>query len=221
MPEGNADPLDLYRSELFNLCHVGTAAEFSEYHAFLQAHYEPLGFFCGEVLPSAESMMFAIRHCGVLAAIFRLTPVSDPRSDYFDLVPGARDDDGAHRRLLEVNNVVIAREFRASIVLGLILYHAACQAHAARYHYVVGINRFEVLRFFVDFGVIPAEHPPLSLLGKEHLQDFVNYYDTSDARSIAYMHERAKRYFHQELVMRSIRDKYVRPRARRMQHAAH
>jgi hypothetical protein len=115
-----------------------------------------------------------------------------------------------------VNNVVVAQRYRASIVLGLVLYHSACQAHAAGYHFVVGVNRFEVLRFFVDFGVVPAEHPPLSLLGKAHLQDFVNYYDTSDAASIAYMHERARRYFHQELVMRSIREKYVRPRAQRI-----
>src|SRR5262249_43426019 len=154
-----------------------------------------------------RSMMFAIRHCGSLAAIFRLTPVADPQSRYFDLVPGARTDAGHLRSLLEVNNVVIAREFRASITLALILYHSACQAHGAGYHFVAGLNRFEVLRFFVDFGVIPAEHPPLSLLGKEHLQDFVNYYDTADSGSIAYMHERARRYFHQELVMSSIREK--------------
>jgi hypothetical protein len=215
-----ADPLDLYRSELFSLCHIGARDEFDEYQAFLQSHYEPLGFFCGEVLPTARSMMFAIRHCGELAAIFRLTPVTDARSPYFDLVPGARADDGALRRLLEVNNVIIAREFRASIVLGLILYHSACQAHAAGYHYVVGLNRYQVLRFFVDFGVIPAEHAPLSMLGKDHLQDFVNYYDTADPESIRYMHERARRYFHQERVMRSIRDKYVRPRLRRIRERA-
>ena len=216
MPDdvATADPLDLYRSELFALCHIGAAGEFAEYRDFLQAHYEPLGFFCGDVLPTAQSMMFAIRHCGALAAIFRLTPVADPESRYFELVPGARTADGHPRLLLEVNNVVIAREFRASITLGLILYHSACQAHGAGYHFVVGINRFEVLRFFVDFGVVPAEHPPLCLLGKEQLQDFVNYYDTADPASIAYMHERARRYFHQELVMRSIREKYVRPHGR-------
>jgi hypothetical protein len=215
MPE-RADPLDLYRSDLYALCHVGDAREFAEYHRFLQAHYEPLGFFCGDVLPTAQSMMFAIRHCGELAAIFRLTPVQDLQSRYFDLIPGAKADDGAPRRLLEVNNVVIARPYRASIVLGLILYHSACLSHAAAYHYVVGLNRFQVLRFFVDFGVIPAEHAPVSLLGREHLQDFVNYYDTADPASIAYMHERARRYFHQELVMRSLREKYVRPGTRKV-----
>lgn len=208
------DPLDLYRSELYALCHVGSGAQFDEYRDFLQSHYEPLGFFCGEVLPTARSMMFAVRHCGELAAIFRLTPVSDPQSRYFELVPGARTADGQPRRLLEVNNVVVGRGYRASIALALILYHSACQAHAAGYHFVVGLNRFQVLRFFVDFGVIPADHPPLALLDKDHLQDFVNYYDTAEASSIAYLHERARRYFHQELVMRSIREKYVRPRQR-------
>ena len=37
----------------------------------------------------------------------------------------------------------------------------------------------------------------------------VTFYATRDPASIAYMHERAKRYFHQEAVMASIRAKYL------------
>ncbi len=206
------DALALYRRELFDVQRVTHAHELADYHAFLRAHYEPLGFFCAQVLPEADSMLFQVRHRSGLAAIFRLTPVRDPASAYFTLVPGARTVDGRVRRLLEVNNVVIARAFRASIVLGLILYHSACQASAEGYDFVVGMNRFQILRFFVDFGVVPVEHPPQAVLGKDHLQDFVNYYDTADPASLAYMHERARRYFHQELVMRTIHERHVRPK---------
>src|SRR5258707_15277042 len=62
------DPLDLYRSELFALCHVGSADEFAEYRGFLQSHYEPLGFFCGEGVPSAPAVMFALPPRGEAAA---------------------------------------------------------------------------------------------------------------------------------------------------------
>jgi hypothetical protein len=203
--------LELFRLERFDVRRVGDINR-EEYVAFLKDHYQPLGFFCEQVLPRQNSTLFEIRHDGRLAAIFRLTEITEQGSPYFQLVPGACAEGGQRRRLLEVNNVVIAQSFRASIVLGLILYRSACEAHKGGYDFVVGMNRYQILRFFVDFGVIPADHTPIHALGKEHLLDFVNYYDTADPMSIAYMHERAKRYFHQEYVMRSIYDKYIRQR---------
>jgi hypothetical protein len=212
--ESAARALDLFRPELFEVRCVNDDIDRREYHRVLRAHYEPLGFYTEQVLPSADSVLFMVRHEGSIAAIFRLTGVDDPGSPYFDLVPGARDAGGRPRKLLEVNNVVIARTYRASIVLGLLLYRSACEAHARGYDFVVGLNRLQILRFFVAFGIVPVDHPPLRLLGKEHLNDFINYYDTADPVSVAYMHERAKRYFHQEYVMRNIQEKYARPLVR-------
>jgi hypothetical protein len=206
MPE---DALDRYRLERFVLIRVRSDAERAAYDVFLREHYESLGFLCTKVLPSARSMLFMLRHGADLAAIFRLTPIEDPCSPFYAHVPGARRADGRARRLLEVNNVVIDRSYRASIALALILYRSACEAHAGGYDFIVGLNRLQILRFFVDFGVVPVDHAPVHVLGKPHLKDFINYYDTGDAASIAYMHERARRYFHQELVMRSLRQKYA------------
>lgn len=208
--------LDLYRPELYDISVLEGAGDSEEYVEFLRAHYEPLGFMSDGVLPGMDSTLLLIRFQGTLAAIFRLTPVSDGESAYHRLIPGALHNDGTPKRLLEVNNVVIARSYRASAVLGLILYRSACEAHERRFDYVVGLNRYQILRFFVDFGVVPVEAPPIHVLGKSHLCDFINYYDTADAASIAYMHERARRYFHQEYVMRSIQEKYVRPQLRKV-----
>lgn len=216
MNQGEERRLDVYIPELYEIGTIECAHGVEEYLEFLKAHYEPLGFMCGDVLPESDSILIGIRFKGRLAAIFRLTMVTDINSPYHRLIPNAIHRSGERKRLLEVNNVVIAREYRASAVLGLILYRSACEAHSRGYDFVVGLNRYQILRFFVDFGVIPVEAPPIHVLGKDHLSDFINYYDTADPNSIAYMHERAKRYFHQEYVMKSIHEKYVVPERRRL-----
>lgn len=202
---------DLFRPELYTVEPVHTAKAWQEYVRFLEMHYEALGFETKCCQPREESTLYSIRFREELAAIFRLTEITDSRSVYYRLVPGAERDDGSLSRLLEVNNVVIARAFRASAVLGLLLYTSACVGHEQGYQFVVGLNRFQILRYFVDFGVVPAEHAPEYVLGKDHLQDFVNYYNTGDQASVDYMHERARRYFHQEYTMSRLREKYVRP----------
>ncbi|HVT36761.1 MAG TPA: hypothetical protein VHE37_14320 [Nevskiaceae bacterium] len=205
------DPaLAAFRPECFHTRRIGGGNDLAQYQRLLEQTYEPLGFMVSAVLPTAASMQYKVTHCGRIVAIFRLTPVDDGDSAYFHLVPGACAD-GRPRRLLEVNNVVIASPFRATILLGLLLYESAKAAHRLGYDYVVGITRHQALKFFVDFGVVPVDHPPLRLLGKEHLLDFVIYYDTRSPESIGYMHERARRWFHQQYVLRSIHRKYVEP----------
>ena len=214
MPVINAGPqADRFRADSFSLHAIPAQGDATQYDRLLAETYEPLGFMTREFLPSERSQRYYVTHGGHVVAIFRLTRVEDPASAYFELVPGAVRE-GRRAPLAEVNNVVIASPYRASILLGLLLYESAKLAHALECDYVVGITRHQTLRFFVDFGVIPVDHPPLHLLGKPHLLDFVIYYDTRTPASIAYMHERARRYFHQQYVMRNIQEKYVRPALR-------
>lgn len=201
---------DSFRADSFELRAIPSGGESSDYYRLLTQTYEPLGFMTQDILPTRESLRYYVLHGGSVVAIFRMTPVEDDGSPYYGLVPGARIA-GRRRRLAEVNNVIIASPYRASILLGWLLYECAKLAHVQGYDYVVGITRHQTLRFFVDFGVIPVDHPPLQLLGKDHLLDFVIYYDTRSPDSVAYMHERARRYFHQQFVMRNIQEKYVRP----------
>lgn len=201
--------LDAYRAEAYQLLEIDTASDAVDYERLLRETYEPLGFMRGEFLPVAGSRCYKLLYQGALVAIFRLTPVLDGESPYFQLVPGARFADGRHARMVEVNNVVIAAPFRATILLGLLLYHCAVCARRMGGDFVVGLTRYQTLRFFVDFGVVPVDHPPLRLLGQAHLLDFVIYYDTAGRESLRYMHERSRRYFHQQYVMKSIQQKYI------------
>jgi hypothetical protein len=105
--------------------------------------------------------------------------------------------------------VILKPSYRGNVALGLLLYEAAKKAWQKNYDYIVGIARHRVLRYFVEFGVIPVLHEPLHLLGKEDLMDFIIYYDTHSANSIQYLEERAKRFFYQEYVMAAIRQRYI------------
>lgn len=201
--------LDAYRAEAYQLREIDAAPDAANYERLLRETYEPLGFMRGELLPVAGSRCYKLMYRGTLVAIFRLTPVLDGESPYFRLVPGARSADGRRARMVEVNNVVIAAPFRATILLGLLLYHCAVRARRMGCDFVVGLTRYQTLRFFVDFGVVPVDHPPLRLLGQAHLLDFVIYYDIASRESLRYLHERARRYFHQQYVMKSIQQKYV------------
>lgn len=203
--------LDAYRVEAYQLQEIDAASGAVDYERLLRETYEPLGFMRGELLPVDGSRCYQLTYRGTLVAIFRLTPVLDDQSPYFRLVPGACSKDGRRARMVEVNNVVIAAPFRATILLGLLLYHCALSARRMGCDFVVGLTRYQTLRFFVDFGVVPVDHPPLRLLGQAHLLDFVIYYDTGSQESLRYMHERARRYFHQQYVMKSIQQKYIEP----------
>lgn len=202
--------LDAYLAESYELREIDGEADACAYESLLEQTYEPMGFMRKELKPDAKSLCYLIRYRGTVVAIFRLTPIENPSNPIALLIPPVPGYRGA-ARLVEVNNVVIAAEFRSGILLGLLLYHCACIAHAHAFHRVVGATRHQVLRHFVDFGVVPVEHPPMRLLGEEHLLDFVIYYDTHSPESVIYMHERARRYFHQSYVLRSIQEKYVKP----------
>jgi len=205
----SAPTLDCFRAEAFEVLEIDADDHGADYDRLLREIYEPMGFLRSEILPVSGSRRFCVRHGGSVVAIFRLTPVEDADSPYFALVPGARATHGRRARMAEVNNVVIAAPFRATILLGLLLYRSAIAAHDMGCDFVVGLTRSQTLRFFVDFGVIPVDHPPLRLLGKEYLLDFVIYYDTHSPCSLDYMHERARRYFHQQYVMKNIQQKYL------------
>ncbi len=199
---------DAWQVQAYSLRAIDGQLDRQRYEALLAQVYEPLGFMTDGVLPGRQSRCFVIEYRAAIVAIYRLTEVDDPRSPYHDLLPG----DGGHARdlrLLEVNNVVITRPMRSTILLGLMLHAAASWAHAAGYDRIVGMTRYQTLRFFVEFGVVPIDHAPLHLLGRPELKDFAIYYNTRDPESIAYMHERARRWFHQKAVMRAIECKYI------------
>jgi len=193
---------DRYQPSAYRVHELAPAADAAPYLELLTDAYEPLGFMSDAVLPVERSRCFIVRYQGQVVAIFRLTEVTRDDSPFHRWLPPDLTRAGA--RWIEVNNVVIAAAFRATALLGVVLYHCACTAHEEGYAAVVGITRWQTLRFFVDFGVVPVDHPPLHLLGRPDLKDFIVYYNTGEAEAITYLHLRAHRWFYQQYVMRRI-----------------
>ncbi|WP_020649667.1 hypothetical protein [Solimonas variicoloris] len=212
---GAADSsLDLYRPERYRIREIDGQLQRRTYEALLEQTYGALGFPLAGLRPTDDSRCFLLEFGAQTAATFRLTPVDDGDHHFRRVLPRATRADGAPLRLLEVNNVIVVPRFRATIALGLLLRHSALHAAAHGYDFIVGLTRYQVLRHFVEFGVVPVDHEPLHLLGRDDLLDFTIYYDTASPASCAYIEQRAQRYFHQQYVLRSIDEKYGRAQRR-------
>lgn len=177
------------------------------FEQLLTATYETLRFPIDKVRSSARATRYALFFRDELAAICALQPVQ--RGDHIYQAALAGGCSAVDPRFLEVKNVIVKPEFRGTIAFGHLLYQCAKQAHRADYHALVGITRYQTLRYFVEYGVVPIDHEPLHLLDDPKLLDFVIYFDSSNEDSVRYMHERSKRYFRQVQVMTAIREKYI------------
>lgn len=193
------------RAENYALVEVRAPHEAATYDALLQTTYRPLKFLTDKVYPRATATRYRLMFRGSTAGICALTPVTDPDTMalYGDLVPPL--ETGRRPRLLEITNVILTPEHRGGIALGFILAQCAEKAIAHWYDYIVGITRYQTLRYFVDYGVVPVDHPPLHLLGKKELRDFAIYYDTHSEESVRYLRERTRIYFHQVAVLAQIK----------------
>ena len=200
--------LDRFDANRYRLLPVADTKTADAYNELMRDAYEPLGFMTDGVLPRSDSDCYQIQYDQKMVAVFRLTEVSERNSYFFSLGHFGNRMEVNPARLIEVNNVVVQKEFRATIVLGLILQACATIAEERKFDYVVGITRQQTLRYFVDFGVTPIDHEPFHVMGRSDVHDFVIYYDLTTDDSRAYMRQRSKRYFHQQYVMRSIQLKY-------------
>lgn len=167
--------------------------------------YDKLGFSIDKTRATGGAERYISRCCGQTASICALQPAQAGNA-VAELVR-AELGHSDQARYLELKNVVVAPAFRGSIALGLMLYECAKRAHAQGYDALIGLTRKQTLRYFVDYGVSPIDHSPLHALGNPALLDYAIYFDTQSASSVAYMHERSRRYFHQVRVMNAIRDR--------------
>ena len=197
-------------ADLYEVQELSRIEDYQEYDALLSKVYEPLGFMSDRVRPCKTSRCYRVRHADTTVAVFRLTKVTDPRSDFHRLIPELACTPSEVEPLLEVNNVVIEREYRGTPTLGVILRFCARQAASEQYRAVVGITRYQTLRYFAEFGVLPVSHEPLHVLGRSDLLDFIIYYDTRDPASRQYMEERTTRVFKQLRILKEIETRYGR-----------
>lgn len=187
---------------------IASPAQLEHYLQLVQETYGPLGFLndhSDSFMPRNQTRCYVLTYCGDVVGSCSLTPVNDEISLFHRLVPGGDQQGGA--QMIELNNIILVPELRGGIGLALILYHAAVQALDTGADLVVGITRYQTLRYFVEAGAIPVDHEPLHLLGREDLHDFVIYYDirTRDART--YLRERARRLFAQARTLHNIKSR--------------
>lgn len=189
----------------YRLRRVCDARDAALYRRVLAGTYEALGFPPDVCAPRPHSQRYLVSYGRQAAGIFSLTPVCAadfPAGRW--LPPRLRR---ARARWLEVNNVVVVPAFRATVVLGMMLYESARRAQAQDCDALVGLVRAQVLPFFVDVGVMPVDHPPLHLLGRADLHDFLIYQDTRDPAVRQYLRLRARQWFEQQRVMHRIRQR--------------
>ena len=107
--------------------------------------------------------------------------------------------------MMEVNNIILTPDLRGGIGLTLVLYHAALKAREMGAEMVVGITRYQTLRYFVEAGATPVYHEPLHVLGRTDINDFIIFYDLAAPNALVYLGERAERLFYQLGVLDRIR----------------
>ncbi|WP_435634690.1 hypothetical protein ACSC9U_24145 [Pseudomonas solani] len=184
------------------------AKQMSRYMGILRQSYEALGFFKSSVMPGSATRCFGLYFKENIVGILGLEEAKITElKPYFEYLPNI----GRPPKLLEATNVVLIPEFRGGVGIGVLLREAALQAIKGGFDYIVGITRYQTLRYFVEFGLVPVDHPPLHLMEREDVDDWIVYYRTSDESAASYLRERSERYFHQQKTMYAIRERRKRP----------
>lgn len=193
--------------EIANYAFVpASAAHMADYRRLIETTYEPLGFLNDHAdcfLPREGTTCYVLTYREQIVGSCALTRVKEDDSIYHDYLPVDRRDRAVG--MIELNNIILIPELRGGIGLALILYNAALTTLAEGSGLVVGITRYQTLRYFVEAGAIPVSHEPLHLLGREDLNDFIIYYDVRSRDSQTYLRERARRLFGQASVLGDIK----------------
>ncbi|MDB5984484.1 MAG: hypothetical protein JWQ69_5499 [Pseudomonas sp.] len=175
-----------------------------QYEKILRQSYEAIGFFKQSILPGPDTQCFGLFFDGNMEGTLGLSEAQySEEKPYLRYLP----EIGHRPKLLEATNVVLTPTLRGSIAIGVLLREAATRAIEGGFDFVVGITRYQTLRYFVEFGLVPIDHPPLHLMGRADVDDWIMYYRTSEASAALYLKERSDRYFHQQKTMSAIRQR--------------
>lgn len=165
-----------------------SASDIDAYDELVDKAYRPLQFLDGKAatgfLPSGQTRRYGLYAAGCLRGICALNLVANTDSHFHRHLPRHLIDG---RLMVEMNNVILAKNRDPGPWLALLLYRSVREAIRLGFDLVVGITRFHTLKYFIDSGATPVYHPPLHLLGRQDLSDFIVYYDAADAESVDYL----------------------------------
>jgi hypothetical protein len=182
--------------------------EFDVYDELLSSTYLRERIFSEAFLPTPDVSRFGvIDEEGRIVGICGLKVLDPVRTDLFvTRLPVKRYSD---LKIKEVINVVIARPHQGSSAFAVLCGGIAEAAIARGTDLLVGITRATLLKSFVQFGLDPAVHEPLHLLGDQRINDFIIYYDFRAPGAIEYMRARTSRVIEQSRRMRILRSQYL------------
>lgn len=199
-----------YANELQPLCFrpLRTAAEAQAYEQLLRRTHERDGIFHERFMPTEDVQRFGIfDEADNQVAICGLKPVDAARETMFaeliELAPGRR------HRMQEVVNIVVTKPHYGTQAFPMLVTHLCEAAVAAGAELMVGITRAALLKSFVQFGVYPAIHEPLDLIGKAAVRYFTIYYDFREPGALEYMRTRAHHQIEQAGRMEVLRQRYL------------
>lgn len=178
------------------------------YINLLRATYQRVGIFSEKFLPSPDVVCCGVvTPDGTIAAICGLTLLKREQSAEFEQLIGLAPDEA--RTVVEVTNVVVVRSFEGGVAFPILCRGLAEHALAMGAGLIVGVTRSALLKKFVGFGLYPAVHKPLHLLGDPLIQDFVIYYDYHAPGAVNFMRARAAQVLEQTRRLATLRTQYM------------
>lgn len=185
-----------------------TREEFDRYDELLSSTYQRERIFSKAFLPGSDVRRFGVvDEEGRVAGICGLKDVDRDRREFFlGRIPVRAF---SNIQIKEVINVVIRRPYHGSSAFAVLCGGVAEAAVALGADLLVGITRASLLKSFVKFGLDPAVHEPLHLLGDEKINDFIIYYDFRAPGALEYMRARTSRVIEQSRRMVVLRSQYL------------
>jgi hypothetical protein len=219
-PEGAARPsfIAINSRENYSFGRLTAPEEVALYDRIVETTYRQLDVYCDEFQPKRDATRYGLEFEGKLVGICSIDPVEEDDSVYTRLVPEIRARALAldrPLRLLETKNVIVAPEHQNGVALGVMMEWNRAFSHREGFDYVVGTVRWEVLSAFVRVGLVPVANPPLRLLKRDDVLDFLIYFDTHSEMADTYIREKFRRYFHEKRELAIIKERYVKPARRR------
>jgi hypothetical protein len=201
-------PYGQFQSQELMFKPLVTREEFDHYDELLSSTYLRERIFSKTFLPGSDVRRFGVvDEEGRLAGICGLKAPDRDRRDFFlARIPAGA---AANPQIREVINVVIKRPYHGSSAFAVLCGGVAEAAVAFGADLLVGITRASLLKSFVRFGLDPAVHEPLHLLGDAKINDFIIYYDFRAPGAIDYMRARTARVIEQDRRMVALRAQYL------------
>ncbi len=187
---------------------LATREEFDGYDELLSSTYLRERIFSKAFLPGSDVRRFGVvDEQGRIAGICGLKDLDRDRTEFFLARIPVSVSSNIH--IKEVINVVIRRPYHGSSAFAILCGGVAEAAVTFGADLLVGITRAPLLKSFVKFGLDPAVHEPLHLLGDEKINDFIIYYDFRAPGAVEYMRARTSRVIEQSRRMVVLRSQYL------------